>query len=337
MRTRTDREQLERQNLSAFAAMSDAATRMRPEPPDEFRTAFQRDRDRIIHAKSFRRLKHKTQVFVAPEGDHYRTRLTHTLEVAQISRSIAHALALNEDLAEAIAMAHDLGHTPFGHAGEEALARCLAQRHGLPYDPRTPLFKHAKQSLRVVDVLERQGQGLNLTKEVRDGIIHHSGNEKAFTLEGRIVATADRIAYLAHDIDDAMRAGIIVESDLPLSTHTVLGNSHSERITTLVTDMIKSSDGTGDIHLSKRVWDVMMELRAFLFDHVYSRTNDARIVEPRVKEIVGDLFTHYADHPEALPPETLAIAKGNAEQAALDHVASMTDNYAYASCEKLFG
>lgn len=316
--------------------MSDSATRLHTETSDEFRTAFQRDRDRIIHSKSFRRLKHKTQVFMAPEGDHYRTRLTHTLEVAQISRSIAIALALNEDLTEAIAMGHDLGHTPFGHLGEEALARCLSELRSEPYDPEAPLFKHSRQSLRVVDVLERDGQGLNLTKETRDGIVHHSGNEQAFTLEGRIVATADRIAYVNHDIDDAMRAGIIVENDLPLSTHTVLGNSHSARITTLVQDMIQNSDGVGDIRMSDRVWEVMMELRAFLFAHVYSLDNSRRSEEPRALEIVSALFTYYLEHPEALPQHTLSIAGGDGEQAAVDYVASMTDNYATATFERLF-
>ncbi len=337
MRTRIEREQLERQNLSAFAALSDAATRTHPEPLDEFRTAFQRDRDRVIHSKSFRRLKHKTQVFMAPEGDHYRTRLTHTLEVAQISRSIAVALALNEDLTEAIAMAHDLGHTPFGHTGEEALARCLAERRGVPYDSAAPLFKHSRQSVRVVDVLEREGQGLNLTNEVRDGMLHHSGTERASTLEGRIVATADRIAYTNHDIDDAMRAGIIVESDLPLSTHTVLGNTHSARITTLVEDMIRNSDGMGDIIMSDRVWDAMMELRTFLFDHVYNLDNKGKAEEPRALEIVSTLFTYFLEHPEQLPKGTLAIAGGDEEQAAIDYVASMTDNYATAIYGRILG
>ena len=337
MQTRIDREQLERQTLSAYAAMSDSATRLRPEPADKLRTAFQRDRDRIIHAKSFRRLKHKTQVFMAPEGDHYRTRLTHTLEVAQISRSIAVALALNEDLAEAIAMAHDLGHTPFGHTGEEALARCLAAHRGLSYDTSSPLFKHSRHSVRVVDVLERDGQGLNLTNEVRDGILHHSGNERAFTLEGRIVATADRIAYINHDIDDAIRAGVITDNDLPLSTQTVLGNSHTARITTLVEDMIQSSDGTGDISMSKRIWDVMMELRSFLFDHVYSLDNKGRAEEPLALEMVSALFTYYIEHPGELPSRAIVIAEGDTEQAVVDYVASMTDNYATAEHQRLFG
>lgn len=335
MRTRIDREQQERQTLSAFAAMSDCATRVHPEPPDEFRTAFQRDRDRIIHAKSFRRLKHKTQVFVAPEGDHFRTRLTHTLEVAQISRTIALALALNEDLTEAIAMGHDLGHTPFGHTGEEAIARSLASLKGVPYDAEKPLFKHSRQSLRVVEVLERDGVGLNLTKETRDGIVHHSGNERASTLEGRIVATADRIAYINHDIDDAMRAGIIAESDLPLSTQTVLGNTHSARITTLVQDMIINSDGTGDILMSERIWDVMMELRAFLFTHVYTPDSASRPEEPKALEMVQALFKYYYEHPEDLSENALAMAENNVEQAAVDQVASMTDNYATATYERL--
>lgn len=335
MRTRIDKEQLEKQTLSAFAALSENATRVKAEPVDEFRTAFQRDRDRIIHAKSFRRLKHKTQVFMAPEGDHYRTRLTHTLEVAQISRSIACALALNEDLTEAIAMGHDLGHTPFGHTGEEALARALAAHRGVAYDPEEPLFKHSRQSLRVVDVLERDGQGLNLTRETRDGIVHHSGNERASTLEGRIVATADRIAYTNHDIDDALRAGVIVESDLPLSTQTVLGNSHSARITTLVQDMIHTSDGTGDIIMSQRVWDVMMELRTFLFEHVYTLDRKGRSEEPRALEIVSALFAYYLESPDALSEQALAIAQGDREQAAVDQVASMTDNYATATYERL--
>lgn len=340
MRKRLEREQLERQNLSAFAAMSDVATRVRPEPPDEFRTAFQRDRDRVIHCKAFRRLKHKTQVFVAPESDHYRTRLTHTLEVSQISRSIALALTLNEDLTEAIAMAHDLGHTPFGHTGEEALARALASRRGLDYDAKNPLFKHSRQSLRVVDVLEREGEGLNLTNEVRDGIIHHSGNEQAFTLEGRIVATADRIAYVNHDIDDAMRAGLITESDLPLSTHTVLGNSHSARITTLVNDMIMNSDGSGQIRMSERVWEVLMELREFLFDHVYRLSNAAfqsgHRDDPQPMEIVSALFAYYLEYPDRLPANALAVANGDIEQASIDHVASMTDNYATATYWQIF-
>jgi dGTPase len=278
---------------------------------------------------------HKTQVFMAPEGDHYRTRLTHTLEVAQISRSIACALALNEDLTEAIALAHDLGHTPFGHTGEEALAKSLAHYYDLELDANSELYKHNVQSLRVVDVIERDGHGLNLTNEVRDGIVHHTGSAQAATLEGKIVATADRIAYVNHDIDDALRAGVIVEQDLPLSTHTVLGNSHSERITTLVNDMIAASDGTGDIKMSERVWSVMMELRSFLFENVYTRVDSHR-EEPKALDLVCALFDHYIAHPEEVPAELHELSGGRPEVAVTDYVASMTDRYATTQFEHLF-
>ncbi|MDR2672234.1 MAG: deoxyguanosinetriphosphate triphosphohydrolase [Coriobacteriales bacterium] len=335
MRTREQREELEHQTLSAFAALSETASRPRAEEPDRFRTAFQRDRDRMLHTKAFRRLMHKTQVFLAPEGDHYRTRLTHTLEVAQISRSIACALALNEDLTEAIALGHDLGHTPFGHTGETALCRSLAKARGLSYDKHPRLYRHNEQSLRVVDVIENNGRGLNLTNEVRDGIVRHTGSDKAATLEGRIVAVADRIAYVNHDIDDALRAGVIVEQDLPLATHTVLGNSHSERITTLVEDMITTSDGTGDIMMSDRVWSVMMELRTFLFDNVYQRS-DTRTEEPKALELVCALFDYYVAHPEEMPQELVRLSDGEPERAAVDFVASMTDKYAINLFERLF-
>jgi len=335
MITREQREQLEHGYLSAYAAFSDTATRMGDADADPFRTAFQRDRDRIIHTKAFRRLMHKTQVFVAPEGDHYRTRLTHTLEVSQISRSIARALALNEDLTEAIALAHDLGHTPFGHIGEDALSHSLACYRGLSPAAHPELFKHNEQSLRVVDVLERDGQGLNLTNEVRDGILCHTGKKRARTLEGRIVATADRIAYVNHDIDDALRAGMIIEQDLPLSTHTVLGCSHSDRITTLVEDMIATSDGTGDILLSGRVWDAMMELRGFLFDNVYRRM-DFREEEPKAFALVNALFDHYIERLEEVPREFREIAQGRPEVAVCDFVASMTDRYATETYKSLF-
>jgi dGTPase len=335
MITREQRERMEHDQLSVHAAFSDVATRLKPCAPDPYRTAFQRDRDRIIHTKAFRRLMHKTQVFVAPEGDHYRTRLTHTLEVAQISRSIARALALNEDLAEAIAMGHDLGHTPFGHIGEEALSFALARRRGIEAPPAQLLFKHSLQSLRVVDVLERDGEGLNLTEEVRDGILRHNGAQRAMTLEGRIVATADRIAYVNHDIDDALRAGVIVEQDLPLSTHTVLGGSHSERITTLVEDMIAASDGQGDICLSPRVWDSMMELRAFLFENVYKRL-DFRDEEPKAFDLVCSLFDYYVENPEEIPADIRALPPRDTETAAIDFVASMTDRYATETFRRLF-
>jgi len=278
---------------------------------------------------------HKTQVFVAPEGDHYRTRLTHTLEVAQISRSIARALGLNEDLAEAIAYAHDLGHTPFGHTGEDALTYALARYHGLDPEENPGLYKHNKQSLRVVDVLERNGRGLNLTNEVRDGILHHTGKERARTLEGRIVATADRIAYVNHDIDDALRAGVIIEQDLPLSTHVVLGGHHSERITKLVEDMIATSDGTGDIHMSDRVWDAMLELRRFLLENVYKRF-DFKEDEPKAFNMVCALFDYYIEHPDLVPEDLRALSEGKPEVAACDFVASMTDRYATETYKSLF-
>ncbi|MCL1891028.1 MAG: deoxyguanosinetriphosphate triphosphohydrolase [Coriobacteriia bacterium] len=335
MINREQREQLEHEILSAHATFSDVATRQGEADHDPFRTAFQRDRDRIVHTKAFRRLMHKTQVFVAPEGDHYRTRLTHTLEVAQISRSIARALGLNEDLAEAIAYGHDLGHTPFGHVGEDALSYSLARYHGLDPETNPQLFKHNLQSLRIVDIIERDGKGLNLTNEVRDGIIHHTGKERARTLEGRIVATADRIAYVNHDIDDALRANIIVEQDLPLSTHVVLGGCHSERITTLVEDMIATSDGTGDVSLSSRTWDAMMELRSFLFENVY-KTFDSGDSLPKAFKLVCSLFDYYIEHPNEVPAELVALSEGKPERAVCDYVASMTDRYATETYKSLF-
>ncbi|MDR1015979.1 MAG: deoxyguanosinetriphosphate triphosphohydrolase [Coriobacteriales bacterium] len=336
MLTRQDQELDEHLNLSAYAAFSDAAKRERSEAPDRFRTAFQRDRDRIVHSKAFRRLMHKTQVFLAPEGDHYRTRLTHTLEVSQIARSIARPLRLNEDLTEAIAMGHDLGHTPFGHTGEEALSQALAIYRGLdPADPGNQrLFRHNLQSLRMVEHLENDGRGLNLTQEVKNGIVCHTGSTKATTLEGQIVHTADRIAYVNHDIDDAIRAGVIVESDLPLSTHTILGNRHSLRITTLVEDMVEQSDG-GRIKQSERVYQAMMELRAFLFDNVYqSQTVKSQTL--KAQKMLAGLFSYYLKHPEALGEGYLEMAEGRIEVAACDYIASMTDRFAIKTFEELF-
>ncbi|MDR3052924.1 MAG: deoxyguanosinetriphosphate triphosphohydrolase, partial [Coriobacteriales bacterium] len=327
---REDREALEHENLSPFAAFADAATRQGEADSDPLRTAFQRDRDRILHSKAFRRLSHKTQVFVAPVGDHYRTRLTHTLEVTQIARSIARALALNEDLTEAIGLAHDLGHTPYGHSGETALSHSLALYQGLDPREHPRLFCHNEQSLRVVDVLEHDGKGLNLTNEVRDGILHHTGTKRAATLEGRIVATADRIAYVNHDIDDALRAGLITSAMLPTSTHTLLGSTHSQRITTLVQDMIESSDKTGDITMSPLIWDAMMELREFLFDKVYLRSN-AKFEEPKATELVCTLFEHYSQHLDELPEEYMRIAQGEASVAVVDYISCMTDRYATAT------
>ena len=271
--TRENQQQRERMALSEDAAFAEESEgRARSSDPDVLRTDYQRDRDKILHAKSFRRLSHKTQVFLASEGDHFRTRLTHTLEVAQIARTITRALGLNEDLTEAISLGHDLGHTPFGHTGEAALSAAIARHRGI--DPASPeaarLYRHNEQSVRVVERIENGGAGLNLTLEVRDGILNHTGNLRADTLEGRIVATAARIAYVNHDIDDAIRAGILREADLPEATHRVLGADHSARIETLVRDMVETSAAEGDIRMSEPVWDAMMELRAFLFANVYT-------------------------------------------------------------------
>jgi dGTPase len=335
MITREGREAFEQASLSPLAALSGEATRQGTPDLDPYRTAFQRDRDRILHTKSFRRLMHKTQVFVAPESEHYRTRLTHTLEVSQISRTIARALNLNEDLTEAIALAHDLGHTPFGHTGEEALSLSLARHHGLDPAEHPHLYRHNVQSLRVVDVIENDGQGLNLTNEVRDGIVCHTGTLRAKTLEGRIVATADRIAYVNHDIDDALRAGIIVEQDLPLSAHVLLGESHSQRISTLVNDMITCSGDLGDVRMSGPIWDAMMELRQFLFDNVYMRA-DTKTEEPKALELVCVLFDHYIGHLDQVPPEFRHLSSGKDEVAVTDFIASMTDRYATTTFERLF-
>ena len=270
---REDQQQREHEVLSEEAAFADGTEgRRSSSEPDALRTDYQRDRDKILHSKSFRRLSHKTQVFLASEGDHFRTRLTHTLEVAQIARTITRALGLNEDLTEAISLGHDLGHTPFGHTGEAALAACLARHKGVAPDTSeaAALYRHNEQSVRVVERIENGGAGLNLTAEVRDGILNHTGDLQAETCEGRIVGTADRIAYVNHDIDDAIRAGILREADLPDTTHRVLGANHSARIETLVTDMVRTSAETGDIAMSPKVWDAMMELRAFLFQNVYT-------------------------------------------------------------------
>lgn len=336
--TRDVRVAREAANLSLDAALSSGGKgRMHPGKPDRFRNEYQRDRDKILHTKAFRRLSHKTQVFLAPVGDHYRTRLTHTLEVAQIARTIARALGLNEDLTEAIALGHDLGHTPFGHVGEEAIAESLARHRGLSVEGSelAALYRHNEQSLRVVERIENSGAGLNLTWEVRDGIVCHTGGQRAATLEGRIVATADRIAYVNHDIDDAIRAGALREADLPASTHSVLGACHSDRIETLVEDMVVTSFGADDIRMSSEVWDAMMELRAFLFDEVY--TSEAVMVEVRkAKHLVADLFDYFVRHYEEVPAEYRDIADGDPLRAVTDHVAGMTDRYAQNLFKDLF-
>jgi dGTPase len=282
------------------------------------RTPFQRDRDRIVHAKAFRRLKHKTQVFISPEGDHYRTRLTHTLETAGISRTVARALGLNEDLTEAIALGHDLGHPPFGHTGEQALDEILLERLGRR-------FRHNEHSLRVVEVLERDGRGLNLTAETRDGILHHTGHGEPATLEGRIVRLVDRVAYINHDIDDAVRAGILSAGDLPGEEIEVLGARGSERIDTLVHDIVETSAEAGDIVQSDEVGKAMLSLRAFMFDRVY--LGPAAQEQRELADVtIRRLFDHLLAHPEELP----ADGKDDFPQCVTDYVAGMTDRFALA-------
>lgn len=302
-------------------AVERSAGRPRPEASDGVRNDFQRDRDRIIHAKAFRRLMHKTQVFIAPDGDHFRTRLTHTLEMMQISRTIARSLQLNEDLTEAIALGHDLGHTPFGHTGEDALSRVLAA-HGR-------IFRHNEHSLRVVDRLEKGGEGLNLTLEVRDGIRNHTGHGYPATREGEIVRVADRIAYVNHDVDDALRAGIIAREDLPAEPLSVLGENMSVRIDTLIRDMISTSEANGEILLSAEVYEALMGLRTWLFRNVYQDSSSPE--NRKASGVVAALFEYYLEHPEertASDPDRITET--------VDFVAGMTDRYALATFRRLF-
>lgn len=335
---REDQERLEHERLAEDAALSDEGEgRARSAEPDILRNDYQRDRDKILHTKSFRRLSHKTQVFLAAEGDHFRTRLTHTLEVAQIARTIARGLGLNEDLTEAISLGHDLGHTPFGHTGEDALAQCLARCNGVdPASHRAAgFYRHNEQSLRVVEVIENGGKGLNLTSEVRDGIYCHTGDLRAETLEGRVVGTADRIAYVNHDIDDAIRAGILSEADLPDTTHAILGPDHSSRIETLVLDMVETSAATDDICMSAAVWSAMMELRSFLFDHVY--TSPVVMAEVRkAMHLISELFEYYIGHLDEVPDEYRTISDGDSLRAVTDYIAGMTDRYAKSVYQDLF-
>lgn len=302
--------------LDPRAARAEDAVREVPEDPCPLRTAFQRDRDRIIHTKAFRRLKHKTQVFISPEGDHYRTRLTHTLEVSAIGRTVARAMGLNEDLVEAITMGHDLGHAPFGHAGEHALDDLLREEHGRR-------FLHNEQSVRVVEVLEREGRGLNLTREVRDGIRHHTGEGRPTTLEGQIVRLVDRIAYVNHDIDDAVRAGIISEADLPRAEIAVLGSSTSERITCLVSDIVGSSADAEEIRQSDEVGEAFRSLRGFMFDEVYL-ASPAADEAGRARYVVQALVRAYLDDPSLLPEGR----DDDVVTRVTDHVSGMTDRYA---------
>lgn len=293
------------------------------EEPDEVRTCFQRDRDRIIHSQAFRRLKHKTQVFLAPTGDHYRTRLTHTLEVSQIARTIARALQLNEDLTEAIALGHDLGHTPFGHAGERALDSLS------PYG-----FKHYEQSVRVVDKLEKGGEGLNLTDEVKNGILCHTKGEDAYTLEGQIIRIADKIAYINHDIDDAERGGVITEEDIPLDLRIKLGMSKSQRINNMVLDVIKNS---GDkILMSEEMWQLFNELHDYMFIAVY-KNPVCKSEEVKAVAMIEKLYDYYLNNPDKMPFEYRMVAENEAPEIAVcDYIAGMSDNYSVKVFNQLF-
>ena len=312
--------------LSPYACLtSDTKGREHPSVPCEYRTEFQRDRDKITHCQSFRRLMNKTQVFLAPVDDHYRTRMTHTLEVTQIARIIARSLRLNEDLTEAAALGHDLGHTPFGHAGEEAMRRC--------YDPD---FSHYKQSLRVVDLLENDGEGLNLTWEVRDGILNHTGSHMASTLEGVIVKYADRIAYINHDIDDARRAKILALEDIPKEIRAVLGDEHSQRINTMVTSIIDYSTGKNCIAMAPEIQEATDALRKFMFANVYANPI-AKGEEDRAKEVLVRLFEYYVKYPERMP--TLYrnnLETESVERCVCDYVSAMTDRYAIERYKELF-
>ncbi len=318
---RQEQEAREHAILSQYASFADQSLgRDYDEPKCDIRTDFQRDRDRILHCKAFRRLKQKTQVFLAPEGDHYRTRLTHTLEVAQNARTIARALYLNEDLTEAIALGHDLGHTPFGHAGERALNEITEEQGG---------FHHNEQSVRVVERLEKEGKGLNLTKEVRDGILNHQTKSVPMTLEGKIVRLSDKIAYINSDIDDAIRAGIIKEKEIPAELTAVLGDSTNLRLNTLVHDIVRCSAGKNDICMSEQVHGAMFELRSFLFQNVYTNPQ-AKGEEKKVSHMIHQLYEYYISHIDELPSEfLLLIQEGEAEQRVVcDFIAGMSDRYA---------
>jgi dGTPase len=291
------------------------------------RTIYQRDRDRIIHCKSFRRLKHKTQVFLAPEGDHYRTRLTHTLEVSQIARSIARALRLNEDLTEAIALGHDLGHTPFGHAGERTLNAICPDG-----------FSHCEQSVRIVEFLEKDGLGLNLTKEVRDGILNHRTSGRPSTLEGKVVRLSDKIAYINHDIDDAIRAQIFKESDVPERYSGVLGHSTKERLNTLINDIIINSYDKDDICMSAEIEEAMKSLRVFMFESLY-RNPQAKAEEPKVSKLITELYSYYVDNVNELPANYLRFIDElgeKKERVVCDYIAGMSDQYSIARFEEIY-
>ncbi len=323
IRERTEKGEL---LLSPYASRaSQSQGRDRPEAPCDIRTVYQRDRDRVIHCKAFRRLKFKTQVFLAPEGDHYRTRLTHTLEVSQVARTLARSLQLNEDLTEAIALAHDLGHTPFGHIGERTLNDLLPGG-----------FRHTEQGVRVVELLENDGRGLNLTKEVRDGILHHSGSGHPMTMEGECVRRADRIAYLNHDLDDALRAGVLRDFEIPGDVLKVLGQTHSKRINTMITDIVLNSEGQSRLSMSPLVESAMNALREFMFDHVY-RDGWRDAEEKRCDHLLRALFSWFCAPPAELPEEYLMVTyRDGLERGVTDFLSGMTDRYAIRKFTELF-
>ena len=328
MNIREEQEKREHLIFSPYASFSDESRgRDRDEEPCPMRTIYQRDRDRIIHCKTFRRLKHKTQVFLAPEGDHYRTRLTHTLEVAQIARSIARALNLNEDLTEAIALGHDLGHTPFGHAGERTLNSLCPMG-----------FAHYKQSIRVVEFLEKDGQGLNLTWEVRDGILNHRTSGNPSTLEGKAVRLSDKIAYINHDIDDGIRAGILKESDIPSEYTDVLGNSTKERLNTMISDIIMNSIVKNDLVMSEPVRKAMTELRKFMFESLYLNPT-AKSEEAKADKLITELYRYYVANTDKLPDtykRFITEFDERPEQVVCDYIAGMSDQYSISKFQEIF-
>ncbi|RHI65910.1 deoxyguanosinetriphosphate triphosphohydrolase [Lachnospira eligens] len=328
MNIREEQEKREHLIFSPYASFSDESRgRDRDEEPCPMRTIYQRDRDRIIHCKAFRRLKHKTQVFLAPEGDHYRTRLTHTLEVAQIARSIARALNLNEDLTEAIALGHDLGHTPFGHAGERTLNSLCPMG-----------FAHYRQSIRVVEFLEKDGQGLNLTWEVRDGILNHRTSGNPSTLEGKAVRLSDKIAYINHDIDDGIRAGILKESDIPSEYTDVLGNSTKERLNTMISDIIMNSIGKNDLVMSEPVRKAMTELRKFMFESLYLNPT-AKSEEAKADKLITELYRYYVANTDKLLDtykRFITEFDERPEQVVCDYIAGMSDQYSISKFQEIF-
>lgn len=327
MSIREEIEQMERENLSPYATLSiNSRGRAVPEAPCDIRPVFQRDRDRILHSKAFRRLKNKTQVFLTPKGDHYRTRLSHTLEVSQNARTIAKALRLNEDLVEAIALGHDLGHTPFGHAGEFILNELCADG-----------FRHNEQSVRTVEKLEKNGRGLNLTWEVRDGILNHQSSLMPHTLEGKIVRFSDKIAYINHDIDDAIRAQVLTEEDIPLELKKTLGFTTKQRLNTLIHNIIMNSRDRDDIVMSAEIEQAMIELRHFMFEHVY-KNPVAKGEEVKAKAMIEQLFHYYMEHIEQLPGKYLRMLDEGEkpERVVCDYIAGMTDQYAITKFSEYF-